>query len=82
MVFLKIIKENLVLSFGQLLANKLRTFLSLLGITIGIFSIISILTAVDSLKNDISGSINSLGNNLVFVEKWPWSLENILGGNM
>jgi putative ABC transport system permease protein len=74
-VFFKIIKENLVLSFGQLLANKLRTFLSLLGITIGIFSIISILTAVDSLKNDISGSINSLGNNLVFVEKWPWSFD-------
>lgn len=75
MLFLKIIKANLVLSLGQLLANKLRTFLSLLGITIGIFSIISILTAVDALKNDINGSINSLGNNLVFVEKWPWSFD-------
>ncbi|MBX7225712.1 MAG: ABC transporter permease [Chitinophagales bacterium] len=59
----------------QLYANKLRSFLSLFGITVGIFSIIAILTAVTALKNDISGSINSLGNNLLFVEKWPWSFD-------
>ena len=56
----------------SLLANKLRTILSLLGITIGIFAIITVFTVVDSLENNIRGSIASLGNNIVIVEKWPW----------
>ena len=71
-----VIKESFLLSFGQLRNNKLRTGLSLLGVTIGIFSIIAILTAVDALKNDISGSINKLGNNLIFVGRWPWSFND------
>lgn len=70
---LTIFKESFWLSVQQLWANKLRAFLSLLGITIGIFSIIAILTAVDALKNDISTSINKLGDNILFVGKWPWS---------
>ena len=56
----------------QLWNNKLRSGLSLFGVTIGIFSIIAILTAVDALKNDISGSIKKLGNDVVFIGKWPW----------
>ena len=53
--------------------NKLRTFLSLLGITIGIFTIISVLTMVDSLEKNIRNSIESLGDDVVFVQKWPWA---------
>ncbi len=60
----------------QLWNNKLRSGLSLLGVTIGIFSIIAILTAIDALKNDISGSINKLGDNIVFVGKWPWEFSH------
>lgn len=52
--------------------NKLRTFLSLLGITIGIFAIISVFTAVDGMEADVKGSIESLGSNVVYVQKWPW----------
>jgi len=59
-------------AWHSLLANKLRTFLSLLGITIGIFAIITVFTVVDSLEKNIRGSIESLGNNVVIVEKWPW----------
>lgn len=70
---LQIIKESFLLSLQQLSSNKLRAFLSLLGVTIGIFSIIAILTAVDALKNDISASISKLGDNILFVGKWPWS---------
>jgi putative ABC transport system permease protein len=70
---LGILKESFLLSVQQLWANKTRALLSLLGITIGIFSIIAILTAVDALKNDISASINKLGDNILFVQKWPWS---------
>ncbi|HRD38061.1 MAG TPA: ABC transporter permease, partial [Bacteroidia bacterium] len=44
-----------------------------LGITIGIFAIIIVFTIVDSLESNIRGSIESLGDNVVFVQKWPWS---------
>lgn len=71
-----ILQDTLILSLQQLWANKVRAFLSLLGVTIGIFSIIAILTAVDALKNDISNSINKLGDNIIFVSKWPWSFAN------
>ncbi len=70
-VFFKIIKESFFLSLQQLWANRLRTILSLLGITIGIFCIIAILTAVDSMKADIEGDLNKLGDDLVIVQKWP-----------
>lgn len=56
----------------SLVANRLRTLLSLLGVVIGIFVIILILTAVDSLKKDVNESINSLGDDVVFIHKWPW----------
>lgn len=74
--FWSIFKESFILSLQQLWNNKLRSGLSLLGVTIGIFSIIAILTAIDALKNDISGSINKLGDNIVFVGKWPWTFSD------
>jgi putative ABC transport system permease protein len=66
-------KESLTFAFQSLTANKLRSFLSLLGITIGIFAIILVFTIVDSLENNIRGSIQSLGNNVVYIQKWPWT---------
>lgn len=71
-LILKIVTESIVFAWGALIANKLRTMLSLLGIVIGIFVIIIILTAVDSLKKDVNDSLNSLGPNVVYVHKWPW----------
>ncbi len=53
-------------------SNKLRTFLSLLGVTIGIFTIVAIFIVIDSMKNGVSASLSKLGNNVVYVEKWPW----------
>lgn len=73
MVFLSLIKESVLFALQSLYANKLRTFLSLLGITIGIFAIIVVFTIVDSLEKNIRGSIESLGENVVFVMKWPWT---------
>lgn len=60
----------------SLAANKLRSFLSLLGITIGIFAIILVFTVVDALESNIRGSLQSLGNNVVYVQKWPWSFDD------
>jgi putative ABC transport system permease protein len=66
-------KESVSFAWQSLVSNKLRSFLSLLGITIGIFAIILVFTIVDALENNIRGSIQSLGNNVVYVQKWPWS---------
>lgn len=71
----RVLSETLKLTFQQLWLNKLRSFLSLFGITVGIFSIIAILTAVDALKNNINQSINSLGENILFVNKWAWTFD-------
>jgi putative ABC transport system permease protein len=72
MLLFKLIRESYLFAIQAIVANKLRTFLTLLGITIGIFSIISVLTVVDSLKSKINESIASLGSNVVYVQKWPW----------
>ncbi len=72
MLLIRLIFESFSLSYNSLKANKLRTFLSLLGITIGIFAIISVFTVIDSLERYIRDSLNSLGSNMVYIQKWPW----------
>jgi len=72
MLFLKLMWESLIFAFKAVSVNKVRTLLSLLGITIGIFSVISVLTIFDSMEIAIRSSIQELGNNVLFVQKWPW----------
>lgn len=76
MLFLRLFRESFQFALDSLLSNKLRTFLSLLGITIGIFAIISVFTMVDSIRNNIDKSISSLGNNVIFIQKWPWEFSS------
>jgi putative ABC transport system permease protein len=71
-LFIKLIKESALFAATSIVANKLRTILTLLGITIGIFSIISVFSVVDALERQVRTSIESLGNNVVYIEKWPW----------
>jgi putative ABC transport system permease protein len=73
MLLLKLLKESFVFAYGSVMVNKLRTLLSLLGITIGIFAIISVFTIVDSLERNIRESISVLGDDVIYVEKWPWT---------
>jgi len=72
-VFLRLISDSIKFAFSSLINNKLRTFLSLLGVTIGIFSIISVMTTIDSLERSIRENVSSLGNNTIYIQKWPWS---------
>ncbi|MCB2221340.1 MAG: ABC transporter permease [Bacteroidetes bacterium] len=72
MLFLKLIRESFIFALQSVVVNKVRTFLSLLGITIGIFSVISVLTIFDSMELAIRSSIQELGNNVLFIQKWPW----------
>jgi putative ABC transport system permease protein len=70
--FLQIFWQSLVLSLEELRAAKLRAFLSLLGVAIGIICIISVRTAVTSLEMNIQSSLASFGNDILYVQKWPW----------
>lgn len=72
-VLLKIIYESIVQALQSLVGNKLRTFLSLLGITIGIFCIIAVKSAVDSLENSIKSGFNELGSDVIYVQTMPWN---------
>lgn len=72
MILFKIFWQSLVLSFAEIRAAKLRSFLSLLGITIGILCIISVRTAVNSLEMNVQNSLASFGNDIVYIQKWPW----------
>ncbi len=76
MLTLRLIFESLGFAWKALKSNLLRTVLSLLGVTIGIFSIIAVLTLVDSLEKNIRDSLNFLGSNVIYVDKWPFT-----GGN-
>jgi putative ABC transport system permease protein len=70
-VFL-LIFESFRFAMNALKENILRTVLSLLGVTVGIFSIIGVYTMVDSLESNIKGSLSSIGSNVIYVQKWPW----------
>ncbi|MHC1733497.1 MAG: ABC transporter permease [Bacteroidales bacterium] len=72
-MWLKMFRESFLFALGSVTVNKLRTFLSLFGITIGIVSIISVFTVFDWMENSIRESIASLGDNTIYVEKWPWA---------
>lgn len=66
------IYESFIFAWKALRANLLRTILSLLGVTIGIFAIISVLTIVDSLEKNIKDSLSFLGTGVVYLQKWPF----------
>lgn len=76
MKILNQIYESFRFAWRALRSNLLRTILSLLGVTIGIFAIISVLTIVDSLEKNIKDSLNFLGTGVIYVEKWPFTADN------
>ncbi|MDO1501394.1 ABC transporter permease [Winogradskyella maritima] len=67
LVYLRLFKESLSFAINALRNNKLRTFLSLLGVTVGIFSIIAVLAAVDSLDRMIKDSLSGIDKNTVYL---------------
>lgn len=69
------IRESLSFSARSLLVNRLRTFLSLLGVTIGIFAIIAVFAMVDSMEANILDSFSGMGEDLLMVNKWPMAPE-------
>jgi len=70
---LEIITSSFKMALQELWKNKLRTFLSLFGITIGIFCIIGVLAVVNSLEQNIQNEVKSLGTNTIYVDKWDYT---------
>ena len=69
-IYLRLIQESFGFAMNALRNNKLRTLLSLLGVTIGIFSIIAVLAAVDSLDKKIKKDLSSLDKNTIYLFKY------------
>ena len=74
--FLNIAGTSLKMAFQEFRSNKLRTFLSLLGITFGIFCIISVLALINSMKIAVKEGLNTLGTKTVFVDNWEYRDDN------
>lgn len=72
MIIFRLIGESFRFATDALRQNKLRTMLSLLGITIGIFTIIAVFSGVDTLRNKLQESVDKIGSKTLFVQKWPW----------
>lgn len=62
-------------AFNELRGSKLRSLLSLLGVTIGIFCIIAVAALIDSLKKNIKDNLSTLGNNVLYINKFAWMPE-------
>ncbi|MFD1094147.1 ABC transporter permease [Salegentibacter chungangensis] len=77
LIYLRVLKESFNFALNALRNNKLRTFLSLLGVTIGIFSIIGVLAAVDSLQREIKGSLSALDNSTIVLMRFSFGPTDI-----
>ena len=70
---LNILWNSFKMAMQELRVNKLRTFLSLFGITIGIFCIIGVLATVDSLERKVQNDLGKLGSNSIYIDKWEYA---------
>lgn len=70
--YFEIALSSFRIAMQELRKNKLRTFLSLFGVTIGIFCIIGVLATVNSLKLNIQSEIKALGTNTIWIDKWEY----------
>ena len=71
-----ILSSSFLMALQELAKNKLRTFLSLFGVTIGIFCIIGVLATVTSLEQNIQSEIKTLGTNTIYIDKWDYAAGN------
>lgn len=77
LVYLRLLKESFGFAINALTNNKLRTLLSLLGVTIGILSIIAVLAAVDSLDRKITKDLSSLDKNTIYLMRFSFGPSEI-----
>lgn len=73
LIFIKLMFESAIMALQSIVSHKLRTSLSIMGISIGIFSIITVFTLVDSLEKTVKKGFETMGDNVIFVSKFPWT---------
>lgn len=76
-IYLQLMFESFRFAWEALRSNLLRTILSLLGVTIGIFAIIAVFVLVDSMEKNVKDNLAFLGDRTMYVQKWPFGF----GGN-
>jgi len=69
----KLVYESILFAYSSLKGDKFRTFLSLFGVSIGIFSIVTVFTAVDALRKNVATGLNSFGGNTLYIQEFPWA---------
>ncbi|HRR49571.1 MAG TPA: ABC transporter permease [Bacteroidales bacterium] len=69
----KLVYESILFAYSSLKGDKFRTFLSLFGVSIGIFSIVTVFTAIDALRNNVATGLNSFGGNTLYIQEFPWA---------
>ncbi|UOG74662.1 ABC transporter permease [Hymenobacter tibetensis] len=72
---LRLTLESFRFAWQALKSNLLRTVLSLLGVTVGIFAIIAVFTVVDSLEANVRQSMSFVGDKVIYVMKMPWTFD-------
>jgi putative ABC transport system permease protein len=77
LVYLRLLKESFAFAMNALRGNLLRTLLSLLGVTIGIFSIIAVLAAVDSLDRKITKDLSTLDKNTIYLMRFSFGPSDV-----
>lgn len=70
------LREILQMALGSLGVNKLRSFLTMSGITIGVFSVIGVMTTVSALRGSIETGLSQLGSNAFQFQKYPSGFNN------
>ncbi len=78
-IMLGLVRESISFAFSSIRTERLRTFLSLFGVTIGIFSIVAVFCTVDSLRANILEGVKSFGSDVVNINTWPMVMD---GENM
>ncbi len=71
----KLINESIAFAFSQLKGDKFRTLLSLLGVSIGIFCIVAIFTAIDALDKNVREGLDTISGDVIQISKWPMGPE-------
>ena len=74
-MMLKLIYESISFAFTSLKGDKFRTFLSLFGVSIGIFSIVTVFTVVDALRANVATGLSAFGSDVVYIQKFPMTPE-------
>src|SRR5213082_3400828 len=70
-ILLAELRESFLMAMGALAAHKLRSALTLLGVLVGVFSIIVVMTAMRVMQSDIEKQISQMGSQTFMIRKWP-----------